>query len=311
AEAFPRQPPSPRQLFLDALASRMRGLLSGWRLPVLLYHASIELISGGRRTRKSSLNRPTGARRALALATADLARTRDAAHAAGGTVNDVLLTAIAGALDAVLKDRGELVDRMTLSVMVSGRRTTTTPALGNSVGVMLATLPAPETHTETHTETRPETDVLSRIRHTADITRSRKARVRGASSVVITPLFRALSACHLATWFYNHQRRITTFVSNLRGPTSWLAICGCRIERIIPISATSGNVTVAFAVLSYAGTLAITTVADPDTCPDVERLAGYLQAELDLLTLGASPAPDAHQGHQQSSTISWRSPRSS
>ena len=46
----------------------------------------------------------------------------------------------------------------------------------------------------------------------------------------------------------------------------------------------SGNVTVAFTALSYAGTLNITVVADPEQCPDFSRMAGAIQAELRLLT---------------------------
>jgi uncharacterized protein DUF1298 len=42
-------------------------------------------------------------------------------------------------------------------------------------------------------------------------------------------------------------------------------------------------------VLSYAGTLAVTVLADPDTCPDLELLAGTPQAELDRLA-PAAPA---------------------
>ena len=44
----------------------------------------------------------------------------------------------------------------------------------------------------------------------------------------------------------------------------------------------TGNVTVAFTALSYAGSLVITMSADPDTCPDLDRLHQELQRQLDL-----------------------------
>jgi diacylglycerol O-acyltransferase / wax synthase len=59
---------------------------------------------------------------------------------------------------------------------------------------------------------------------------------------------------------------------------------GATVTDIIPVGVIAGNVTVAFAVLSYAGTLAVTVVADPHTCPDVQRLVAELQAELDAFT---------------------------
>ena len=45
-----------------------------------------------------------------------------------------------------------------------------------------------------------------------------------------------------------------------------------------------GNVTVTFAVLSYAGALTITVTADPDSMSDLAQTTAALQAELDALT---------------------------
>jgi diacylglycerol O-acyltransferase / wax synthase len=39
---------------------------------------------------------------------------------------------------------------------------------------------------------------------------------------------------------------------------------------------------------SYAGTLTITVIADPDHVPDLSVLAAALQAELDMLTSSSS-----------------------
>jgi hypothetical protein len=49
----------------------------------------------------------------------------------------------------------------------------------------------------------------------------------------------------------------------------------------------TGNVTVAFAVLSYAGTLTVTVTVDADAVPDSGLLVDALRAELDALTRGA------------------------
>jgi diacylglycerol O-acyltransferase len=50
---------------------------------------------------------------------------------------------------------------------------------------------------------------------------------------------------------------------------------------IVPLSLASGNVTVAFTALSYAGRLVLTVNADPLTCPDLDRLVSALQDQLD------------------------------
>jgi diacylglycerol O-acyltransferase len=58
---------------------------------------------------------------------------------------------------------------------------------------------------------------------------------------------------------------------------------------MIPISiGTSGNVTVAFQAMSYAGRLTVTAVADPDHCLDLDVLAQAVETELDALS-GNSP----------------------
>ena len=50
----------------------------------------------------------------------------------------------------------------------------------------------------------------------------------------------------------------------------------------------SGNVTVSFLVFSYAGTLSVTVMADPDRVPELRDLTAALQSELDVLTASGS-----------------------
>jgi hypothetical protein len=101
---------------------------------------------------------------------------------------------------------------------------------------------------------------------------------------LLDAVFRLTGRLHLFGWFANRQRMVHTFVTNLRGPAERLTFLGAEVDELIPVSAISGNVTVAFAVLSYAGTLTITVVADPTACPDLALLKEDLQAELDVLT---------------------------
>ena len=63
-----------------------------------------------------------------------------------------------------------------------------------------------------------------------------------------------------------------------------MRLSGARVTGIIPLGAISGNVTVAFAVLSYAGTLAITAIADPEACPDMAELCKELTRQMQDMT---------------------------
>jgi WS/DGAT/MGAT family acyltransferase len=270
--AFPRPSPGHRDLFREACGTRLRALTHLGAGARKLRTAVAELAAGGTGgPPRSSLNQPTGTHRSLAVARADLASVQRVAHAHGATVNDVVLTAVTGALHAVLQHRGENVDRFVISVPTSARREATAGHLGNQVGVMAVPV----------TAARDPHQLLAAI---AATTRNRKPAAASASAALLGPLFRTLAWLGAFGWFVDRQRLITTLVTNLRGPDARLSFLTTPITDVIPVSPIIGNVTVAFAVLSYAGTLKVTVIADTQSCPDLPLLVAHLQSELDLLT---------------------------
>ncbi len=270
-------PTSRGRLAADAWSSRMRAVRTLPAATTRLWAALRELGAGRpAKAARTSLNRPCGPRRVLATVRVDLASVRDAAHRDGGTVNDVVLAAVTAALHTLLGSRGESPRSFVVSVPVSARATTTATRLGNQAGVMPVELPAGGAPS-------------ARLAAIADRTRSRKSATPGASAALLGPAFRALAAFGVFGWFINHQRQVHTFVTNLRGPDRYLSLGGARIAAITPVSITTGNVTVAFGVLSYAGTLTITVIADPDHVPDLAVLVTAMERELAVLT--ARPAP--------------------
>ena len=78
----------------------------------------------------------------------------------------------------------------------------------------------------------------------------------------------------------NRQRLVHTFATNLRGPAQPLSFAGAPLRAVIPIDITAGNVPVTFAALSYAGTVWLTVLSDPDQAPDAETLTAALRQEL-------------------------------
>jgi hypothetical protein len=218
-----------------------------------------------RRLARSSLNLPTGPRRRLDVLTADLAAVREFGHAHGGTVNDVVLAAVAGALRDLLASRGETLGPVTISVPVSARLAADGGRLGNQVGVMPVTVPSGGS-------------LGARVAAVAAITRARKAQARGASATLVVPVFLLLAHAGLLHWFVNRQRLVHTFVTNLRGPLEPLAFGGALVDQVIPVPSTTGNVTVTFGALSYAGTLRITVLSDPGRVPDVAVLTAALRS---------------------------------
>jgi diacylglycerol O-acyltransferase / wax synthase len=62
-----------------------------------------------------------------------------------------------------------------------------------------------------------------------------------------------------------------------------LYLAGAQLLELFPTMPTMGNLTLVVAVLSYAGQLNLTAVADRDGCPDVEVFAQGVRSALDDL----------------------------
>lgn len=225
----------------------------------------------------SLLARTVGGTR-LAVARTDLAGLRAAAHRDGGTVNDAVLAAVGGALGTVLQERGETVDTFRAAVMVSARRAASPGELGNQVTPLLVGVPA----------AGPPHARLGRVAGT--VARAREQATGPSVVTVLGPAFRWAARAGIYRMLMVRQRRMHTLVSDVRGPAEPVTLAGRPVSAIIPVAVgESGNVTVSFVALSYAGTLTVTVVAD-SSVPDLPLLAGALQAELTAL-VGPAPAP--------------------
>jgi WS/DGAT/MGAT family acyltransferase len=274
---FPQAAPPSRVLAREALHARLAAIP---RLPASLRRVRDAVVqlrpTATTHAVACSLNRPTGSRRRFLVVRARLDDVRRVAHAHGATVNDVVLAAAAAALRALLSTRGEDVDRFVMSVPVSARLHATATDLGNQVGVIPIEVPATG-------------DATARLAAIAERTRAAKQSSRAASTALLGPVFRLLARLGIFQWFIDRQRLVHTFVTNLRGPDVRLSFLDRPIVDVIPVAVVTGNVTVSLAVLSYAGGLDITLIADPDACPDLDVLRDALQGELDGL-LGPDPA---------------------
>lgn len=225
------------------------------------------------RSAPSSLNVPTGGGRLLETVSLDLVDLRKSSHAAGATVNDAVLAAIAGSLRRLMEGRGESLDEVVISVPFSSRRATVGSELGNRSGVIPLKIPAGGDRTD-------------RLAAVAAITRAAKRAPRAASTAVLGPMFRGLARIGAYRWFINRQRMINTIVSSVHAPETAISMLGCTVTRIAPLGIPTGNLPVTFVALTYVGVLTITIVSDPDVCPDVRRLRAIL---IDELCAFASP----------------------
>lgn len=281
---FPIPPPSLGRLAVDALLGRVRAVRH-W--PTRFRDIVDQLLKarGPRigRAAACSLLAVAGDNRRVAVARARVEDMRAVAHRHGAKVNDVVLTAIAGALHTCLERRGEQVDAIVVGVPVAIRRTAAVRELGNRIGQIRAAIPT-------------SGDPAQRLERVAKVMQARKRAAMGltAASAVV----RAIAPLGVYDWYMRRQRFLHTVVTDLPGPARSMTVCGATITDVLPLAVGGGgNVTVTFAALSYAGTLVITVTADPDAMPDLFDTTAALQAELDMLTgVESSPSASRHPG---------------
>lgn len=273
APCRPMPGPSRRELTRDAMRRRARAardVARGLRRAVAGLR---EMGMGVRRpsvAARTSLTRRTSGRRVVRVVSVELLQVQVAGRRYGGTVNDVVVAAVAGALFDFLEGRDEHPRELVISVPVSARLSAAAGELGNQVGAVPVAVPR-------------SLDPVGRLRMVSARTTEAKGQQRGSSALVLSWLFRALAAVHLGQYFVDHQRLVHTFETNLRGPEQRLELAGARVQKIVPIAVNPGNVGVSFDTLSYAGELVVAIVADPGLVPDIDVLTRTLARELRTL----------------------------
>ncbi|AKJ04461.1 Hypothetical protein AA314_06087 [Archangium gephyra] len=270
----PRPPPSPGRLFVDNLAVKGAALARGVRRlahPVVLARS---VASGGRtlvrslresqRAPRTSLNAPIGVSRRLAVMRMGLAEARDAAHARGAKVNDVMLALIAEGTRALLLHRGEPVEGVALvtSVAVSLRPPGDTGDLGNKTGQILVSLPMD----------LPEPEAC--LAAIAASTRAMKKRELAANSEHVIAW---VGMSGLLRFLARRQHMMNFFESDLVGPPVPLYLLGARILEVTIANNLGGTVGLSFAILSYAGQLNLSVCADGERFPDLPVLAAEME----------------------------------
>lgn len=276
----PRPVPGARELAADNLRRQRKaaaGAVARLRHPAAvaarlhtLARQASRLVREGRAPRVS-LNVPVGEHRRICLLRADLERAGTAAHAAGGTVNDVVLDAAAGGARALLAARGELRPGLVLraSVPVSLRSPADRPAAGNRVGVMVVSMPVGDADTGRR---------LSRIaRATAE--RKQLPPVQPSARILQRWMVRAMSRQHL----------VNLLTSDLPGPPGPLFFVGAQVLELFQIGVVQGNIAIGVGALSYAGQLNFTVVADRDAVPDLAAFAAGMTSALEDLGVLTGP----------------------
>ncbi|MGZ5418764.1 MAG: wax ester/triacylglycerol synthase domain-containing protein [Nocardioides sp.] len=277
---FPRPRPTRSVLARDMVRTRLAGLRRVRRTWVLLRRSMSA--GGGLHPPKAapcSLNGRAGTRRAVAVVRVALDPLRAAAHRHGATTNDAVLVALTGALEQVLRTRGEAVESLLVTVPVSGRGAGDRSDLGNMVSPLLVEVPVTG-------------DLAARLEQVAARVRADKASAAGPPPIALLGwLFRPLARLGVFRWYMNHQHRFHVLATHVRGPEDQVSFAGSPVVTATPlVVGEGGNTTIAFEILSYAGRLTVTAIADADHWPDLATFTDSLRSELELVSQSATMA---------------------
>ena len=213
----------------------------------------------------SSLNQqPVGDERVLRPISVPLEVVRETAHELGGTVNDVVLTAVGSGLRSLFESRDETIDeRVTALVPVSTRRSGLEEEQGNHVAALVVDLPL------------SDDDVGAAFRTTAAQMHELKRHHHAEGSDVMLEAANHLPpmAVDAIARMVSHQPFVNVVVTNLPGPPTALHLQGDAVQTAIPIVPLGGNLSLSVAVLSYNGDLTLAFHADAASCPDVDVVA--------------------------------------
>ncbi len=283
----PKPEPSPASLFADALVERAEGPMNLARaLRTALAHPDRAGAEAGRAVAglaalaaagvagapASPLNVRIGPHRRFAWAEAELSQLKAIKDALGGTINDVVLTIVAGALRAHLFRRGRDPERMELRAMVpiSVRADAERGALGNRVAAMYAPLPV------------AIADPVERFRfvHAAMAGLKESGQAVGAEAITRLAGVAAPTVLDQAGRLQARQRFFNLTVTNVPGPQFPLYILGRRLRAFYPQVPLVLNTALGIAVVSYDGRVFFGLLGDYDAMADLDAFAADLSAAI-------------------------------
>lgn len=199
-------------------------------------------------------------------------------HGTGTTVNDVVVTAVAGALRSYLRRHGGLVDELTAFVPFNLRPLDEPlPAeLGNRFGLVFLRLPV-----GIGDRRRRLNEVHARMRRI-------KESAEGAVSYgVLDALGRTPPPVEkrLVDLF---STKGSAVVTNVPGPGKTVYLAGTPVTGILVWAPASGGVSMTVSIFSYAGRIVVGFMTDAGLIPDPEAIVGAFETEIEgLLRLKA------------------------
>ncbi len=289
----PRPEPSDAQVLAEALVERattpaeaVRGVRALFRAPRQAARNVVDTLEAAGAFARTTLAAPAspfnveiGPYRRLAVVRGDLARFKEIKNELGGTVNDVVLAVVTGALGRYLRSRGHSTSELELRALVpiSVRAADEHGALGNRVSSFMAPLPV------------FAEDPVERLRlvsaEMGDLKQSKQAV--GATMMTQLSDFAPPTIAGQAARLQPAQRFFNLVVTNVPGPQFPLYLMGRRMTAIVPMVPLARRQAVCFGIMSYDGQINFGLTGDYEAMSDLDALATDLEDSIEELAAAA------------------------
>ncbi len=268
----PRPEPTDLQLLGEALRERatsprevargFRAALRGPRQVLRGLTATGEMIGAGLSAPSTPFNVEIGPHRRIAFARADLGALKRVKDEHGGTVNDVVLSVVAGALGNYLRARGHDTEGLEMRAMVpvSVRAEEERGALGNRIAAMMAPLPV------------GCEDPVERLRLVTTAMGDLKGSGQAVGAEILTRVtdFAPPTIAAQAARLQPAQRFFNLVVTNVPGPQFPLYVLGRKMEAIFPMVPLARRQALCVGIMSYNGQVNFGLVGDYDAMADLD-----------------------------------------
>jgi len=206
--------------------------------------------------------------------------------ALGASVNDVLLSCVAGALARYLRDKGDDTDGVVIRALVPVNLRPIEKAykLGNQFGLVFLDLPIGVVN---------PIERLYAVRDTMDALKGSYQPVlalgilaaMGAGPKALQEVLLGILA-----------RNATAVMTNVPGPQQALWFAGARIDSLMFWVPQSGDIGMGVSILSYDGKVQFGLITDRKLCPDPEAVIERFGGEFEALVLTALMSPWSDDG---------------
>jgi diacylglycerol O-acyltransferase / wax synthase len=231
------------------------------------------------------LNQRIGPHRRFAWARAELDTFKRIKNALGGTVNDVVLAVVTGALREWMHSHSIRTEGLELRALVpvSVRTEDERGNLGNRIAAMRGPLPV-------YVE-----DPVRRLRVVSEQMEGLKRSKQALGAEVIARFndFAPPTLLAQASRLNFSTRLFNLIVTNVPGPQIPIYLLGREMEELFPVAFLPQNHALAVAVMSYNGRICFGLLADYDALDDVEELALGLNRSLEELEEAAAAVAPA------------------